>query len=54
MLKLRCPRCKQDMLYDPKAGSITSKVKRCVYCGHSFKVHTSPEKSRIVQEIKKR
>jgi len=54
MLKLRCPRCRQDMLYDPKSGSLTTKVKRCVYCGYSFKVHTNPEKSRIIKEVKKK
>ena len=48
MLKVSCPKCKHQMNYDPKPGSITDKIKRCVYCGHSFKVHSNPDNSRIV------
>ena len=47
-MKVRCPKCHHDMLYQPKKGLMSHKIKRCVYCGHSFKVHASPEKSRII------
>jgi hypothetical protein len=57
MLIVRCPKCGKDQRTDPrteKQGDITKKVKRCVYCGHSFKIHSSPVTSRIVKEEKKR
>ena len=38
MLLLRCPKCKQKMKYQPRDVILTKKVKRCVYCGKSFKV----------------
>jgi len=50
MLTVKCPKCKHDMKYMPSKGDITKKVKRCVYCGHSFRVHSSLKKSRIVKE----
>lgn len=55
MLQVRCPKCRKIMNYDPKTirtGGITSKSKRCVYCGHTFKVHSNQEKSRIVKIIR--
>jgi len=56
MLKVSCPKCKKTQNYDPKplkniSDSITNKIKRCVYCGHSFKIHSNQEKSRIVEKI---
>ena len=38
MLLLRCPKCKQTMKYQPKDVILTKKVKRCVYCGRSYRV----------------
>ena len=37
-LLLRCPKCKQTMKYQSRDRILTFKVKRCVYCGRSFKV----------------
>jgi uncharacterized Zn finger protein len=54
MLIVRCPKCGKDQKTDPrlkKKGDIISKVKRCVYCGHSFKIHSSIDKSRIVKRV---
>jgi phage FluMu protein Com len=48
MLKVSCPRCKKIQSYQPQTGSITDKIKRCVYCGCSFKVHSNQVKSRII------
>jgi hypothetical protein len=53
MLLVRCPRCHKDQKTDPKAGDITAKVKRCVYCGYSFKIHGSLPKTRIVKVLDK-
>ena len=38
MLLLRCPKCGQKMKYNSATPILTKKRKRCVYCGHSFKV----------------
>ncbi len=54
MLKVSCPKCKHAQNYDPKLGKISDKVKRCVYCGHSFKVHIDQDKSRIIEVVKQR
>ena len=51
MLIVKCPQCKHNQNYDPKAGSLSEKSKKCVYCGKSFKVHSDLKKSRIVKEI---
>ena len=51
MLKVSCPKCKKVQNYNPTNNNITSKVKRCVYCGYSFKVHSNQEKSRIVNKL---
>ncbi len=58
MLKVSCPKCKKVQNYEPKIKninhySITTKIKRCVYCGYSFKVHSNQEKSRIVENVRK-
>ena len=53
MLKVSCPKCKHVMNYEPRGGMISSKTKTCVYCGHTFKVHSNQEKSRIIQISKK-
>ncbi|MBD3313553.1 hypothetical protein GF345_03855 [Candidatus Woesearchaeota archaeon] len=45
MLIVRCPRCKKDMKYQEKTSILCSKRKRCVYCGHSFKI-----KDNIIQK----
>ena len=53
MLIVRCPKCGHDQRTDPKVeklGDVTKKVKRCVYCGHSFRIHSNMDKSRIVKE----
>lgn len=52
MLLVRCPKCHHDQKCDPRAGNISDKVKRCVYCGHSFKIHSDQVKSRIFKTIK--
>lgn len=52
MLTVKCPRCKHDMLYDPKISQATptvvGKKKRCVYCGMTFSVHSSIPATNIV------
>jgi phage FluMu protein Com len=39
MLKVSCPRCKKVQNYEPRTKDLANKVKVCVYCGCSFKVH---------------
>lgn len=51
MLLVRCTRCGHDMKYQPTPGSLSEKSKRCVYCGHTFKVHTNLEQSRIINVV---
>jgi uncharacterized Zn finger protein len=56
MLIVRCPKCGKDQKTNPilkNTGDVTSKVKRCVYCGHSFKIHSSIEKTRIIKTVEK-
>jgi len=56
VLIVRCPKCGKDQKTMPhiaNQGDITKKVKRCVYCGHSFKIHSSLPKSRIVSVAKR-
>jgi hypothetical protein len=48
MLLVRCPRCGHDQKYWPKVA-ITRAKKRCVYCGHTFLVHASLPKNRIIE-----
>lgn len=53
-LLVRCPECHQTMKYNPDIShiaEISDKAKRCVYCGRSFKVHPSPDKSRVVKQL---
>jgi len=38
MLILRCPKCKNKMKYQSSDGYVAKKAKKCVYCGHSFRV----------------
>lgn len=55
MFIVRCNKCGHEQKTNPdvkKKGGITSKVKRCVYCGHSFRIHSSIDNTRIVKEIK--
>jgi Zn ribbon nucleic-acid-binding protein len=52
MLIVRCPHCGKDQRTDPRItnlGDLTKKVKRCVYCGHSFRIHSSQVRSHIVK-----
>ena len=37
-LKLKCPNCRQKMLYEGKENT-KNKRKKCVYCGKSFSVN---------------
>ena len=41
MLLLKCPKCGQKMKYESSDSLLIKKRKRCVYCGHSFKVTDS-------------
>ena len=41
MMLLKCPSCKNQMKYESRAQVLADNVKRCVYCGHSFKVRAS-------------
>jgi len=51
MLLVKCPGCGRNQKCQPKPGFVTTKSKRCVYCGRSFKIHSSIEKSRIVRKL---
>ena len=54
MFVVRCPECRHTMRYHPtKTGVVSSKTKKCVYCGRSFKIHPSYVDSRIVREEEK-
>jgi len=52
MIIVRCPKCKNVMKYQPMkytGNVLTAKKKRCVYCGHTFKIHSDEKKSRIIK-----
>ncbi len=51
MFLVKCPKCKHDMKYQPTIGDITKKKKKCVYCNHTFLIHSNLDKSRIVKKI---
>jgi len=46
MLVLSCPKCKNTQNCQPLSRDLANKKKRCVYCGHNFRV-----RERIVKEI---
>ena len=53
-LIVKCPKCGKNQRTNPrvkKKSEVSKKVKRCVYCGHSFKIHPSIEKTRIVKQL---
>lgn len=52
ILKVTCPNCKKPQNYIPIGGIVSGKSKRCVYCGKTFKIHNSPNDSRIIGKIK--
>jgi uncharacterized protein YbaR (Trm112 family) len=47
MFLLKCPKCKHDMKYQTTDQILTKKVKKCVYCGRSFKI-----RDRIIKRLK--
>jgi acetyl-CoA carboxylase beta subunit len=51
MLVVKCPNCGRNMKTQPRGGDVTTKVKKCVYCGKSFKIHSSMRKSQIVDVL---
>jgi len=51
MFVVRCPECKHTQRYQSaKTAPVSEKKKKCVYCGHTFKIHPSLVKSRIERE----
>lgn len=48
MLVVQCRRCQRRMRYQPTGGLVSEKKKRCVFCGHTFRVHPSLPESRII------
>jgi len=53
MFIVRCPECKQTMRYQAiNTAPISEKKKKCVYCGHTFKIHPNYHDSRILREEK--
>jgi len=50
MLLVMCPRCGNQQKTNPKV--VLGSVKKCVYCGHSFVIHSS-QKDRIVKLIER-
>jgi uncharacterized protein YbaR (Trm112 family) len=49
LLLLKCPQCKKDMKYHTYSSkdSVANKVKKCVYCGRSYKI-----KDNIIRGLK--
>jgi len=47
---VKCPKCGHEMKCAPR-GNITESIKKCVYCGRSFKIHSNINKSRIVKKV---
>jgi hypothetical protein len=48
--QVQCPKCKNIQRYENRKN-ITTGVKKCVFCGKSFKVHTNiGSLSRIVKK----
>jgi uncharacterized protein (DUF983 family) len=43
---VQCPQCRKLMKTAPRV--FVKAVKRCVYCGKSFKIHTPGGETRIV------
>jgi NAD-dependent SIR2 family protein deacetylase len=35
---LKCPKCRNQMQYEPTNNILNKKVKKCVYCGKGFNV----------------
>lgn len=52
MFTVICPKCKNTMKTNPnlkKLSDTHKKVKKCVYCGHSFKIHPNLDNTRILK-----
>ena len=47
-LLVKCPKCGHNQKTQPR--KVINSVKRCVYCGHSFVIH-SLQKERIVARV---
>ena len=47
-LLVKCPRCGNSQKTQPR--KVMNSVKRCVYCGHAFVIH-SAQKERIVRAV---
>jgi len=47
---VKCPKCGKEMKCSPRT-EINTAVKKCVYCGRSFKIHSNIRKSRIVKTV---
>jgi len=45
---LLCPKCGNRMKYQTE--NPTKKIKKCVYCGKSFTIHT-PQKTQILRQL---
>ena len=50
MFLVQCPGCGQQMKTRPRK-KVKDSVKRCVYCGKSFKIHCNVNSSRIVTQV---
>jgi len=42
-LKVKCPKCGNTMICEPRGNSVINKKKRCVYCGNTFPLFTRKE-----------
>ncbi|MEM4710634.1 MAG: hypothetical protein QXL18_01670 [Candidatus Woesearchaeota archaeon] len=49
MIIVMCPKCFKKQKYLPQKGLLSEKSKRCVYCGHTFKIYINPYKNRILK-----
>ncbi|MBU1854191.1 MAG: hypothetical protein KKF89_00575 [Nanoarchaeota archaeon] len=50
MLLVKCPKCGKNMKCAPRINIIKA-VKKCVYCGYSFKLYSNLDKTRIVKNL---
>ncbi|MFH1212268.1 MAG: hypothetical protein V1659_05075 [Candidatus Woesearchaeota archaeon] len=51
MFVVNCPKCKNMMKVNPVSKDITKVKKRCVYCGHTFLIHSNLKNSRIIKQL---
>ncbi len=38
IVKIKCPKCKREMLFESRTNNISKAYKKCVYCNHKIRV----------------